>query len=54
MCPYMIINYNENEHLQIPVCEPKNNLCTLCIYGNANIFQELENESRNSKRKMAM
>lgn len=41
MCPYMIYFKGEK-----PVCEPKNNLCTLCILGNKKIFNEIETDKK--------
>lgn len=37
MCPYM--TYFEGK---LPVCEPKKNLCTMCVVGNQKIFNEIE------------
>lgn len=45
MCPYLIIKHEEDK--QFPVCEPKNEPCTLCVCGNANTFNEIENEKKN-------
>ena len=45
MCPYMIIKYETD--YQIPVCEPKNEPCTLCVCGNAETFKEIEKEKTN-------
>lgn len=46
MCPYMI--YFDGE---LPLCEPKKNLCTMCVNGNKKIFDEIEKEKKikNSK-----
>lgn len=40
MCPYM--NVKENE---LPICKPKNTLCTMCVTGNMKTFKEIENET---------
>lgn len=40
MCPYMIVKNNE-----LPKCEPKNVLCTMCVTGNMKMFKEIENET---------
>lgn len=47
MCPHMIVTYDENNHNQIPICEQKNNLCTLCICGDAKTYKEIESEKIN-------
>lgn len=41
MCPYMI--YFE---CMLPICEPKNKPCTMCVIGNQKTFNEIENEKK--------
>lgn len=41
MCPYMI--YYQGE---LPVCEPKKKLCTMCVIGNQETFNEIEKMKR--------
>ena len=40
MCPYMRVKENE-----LPRCEPKNTLCTMCVAGNTKTLKEIENEA---------
>lgn len=40
MCPYMIMRDGD-----LPKCEPKNNICTMCVAGNMKIFKEIKNEA---------
>ena len=44
MCPYMI--YYQGE---LPVCEPKKELCTMCVIGNKKTFEEIQKENNKSK-----
>lgn len=32
-----------------PICEPKNELCTMCVTGNKKIFNEIEEEKEKLK-----
>lgn len=41
MCPYMI--YFKG---MPPICEPKNELCTMCVAGNQKTFNEIEEEKK--------
>ena len=40
MCPYMLIKEND-----IPYCEPKEILCTMCVAGNMKTYNEIENNN---------
>lgn len=44
MCPYMI--YYQGK---LPVCEPKKELCTMCVIGNKKTFEEIQKENNKSK-----
>lgn len=44
MCEYMRINPNEKE--QFPTCEINNELCTLCVMGNAKTYNEAKERER--------
>lgn len=39
MCPYMIRNADE-----LPVCEPREELCTFCVIGNEKTYKEIQQE----------
>lgn len=47
MCPYMIIRDGE-----LPKCEPKNNICTMCVAGNMKIFEEIKNEANKKSNRI--
>ena len=44
MCPYMLVKENN-----IPYCEPKDNLCTMCVAGNMKTYNEIENNIKSNK-----
>lgn len=41
MCPYMSINDKD-----IPQCEPKKQLCTMCVLGNENTYKEIKKQEK--------
>lgn len=41
MCPYAIKKDNE-----ILICEPRNQLCTLCVFGNAKTYKEIKENKK--------
>ena len=38
MCEYQTFNPNDDNSL--PICEVNNELCTLCVLGNAKTYEE--------------
>lgn len=47
MCPYMIV-----KERGLPICEPKNILCTMCVIGNMKIFKEIEDEANKKSNRI--
>lgn len=45
MCPYMRVEENK-----LPLCEPKNEICTMCVMGNMKTFEEIEDETNKKSR----
>lgn len=42
MCPYLKIDEKENM-----ICEPKKDICLLCVLGNSKRYEEIEKERGN-------
>ena len=40
MCEYATYSYNG-----LLMCKPKNNMCTLCVFGNQKTYKEIKNEN---------
>lgn len=47
MCPY--IKYNEKQQM---ICEPKGDTCLLCVLGNSQRYNEIEQENEQRRNKL--
>lgn len=45
MCPYALLKENKNGTTTI-MCEPKKEMCTLCVMGNSKTYKEIEKSER--------
>lgn len=45
MCPYAV--YNEKKQM---ICEPKGDLCLMCVLGNSRRYNEIEEERRENSK----
>lgn len=50
MCPYALLQENENGTTTL-MCEPKKEMCTLCVMGNHKTYKEIEEMERSRYEK---
>lgn len=48
MCPY--IRFDVKRESRIPICEPLNELCTMCVFGNRKQMIRAEKKKREKAR----